>query len=295
MSIEVMNRVWKYSKQSSTDLLLLLAIADHCDADGIAWPGIKKLAEKTRTSERQTTRNVDKLANSGELFLLRQCGRGHSNLYFITVGLNRDEIVQILEDRFDLDKDIWSLADSIINQSTAVKGDTDVSIYEEIKGDTGDIKGDTGDQEKVTPVTIKGDIAMSPEPSINRHIETSIEPGPLCQSLLKVCQKDFLFVQDNKWLKEKMLATLGYLVKQQAQPADVVGFGDWQRDHHWTGKNGNAPSFDNVGALWPEYKNWIKNGRPNGVYRNGHRQMAEPTAEDIERNRKIQAAFDALA
>ena len=113
MSVRTITRVWEYSNQSSTDLLLLLAIADHADDDGVCWPGISRLAKKTRTSERQTIRNVEKLARRGEIFLSRQCGRGHSNLYFITAGLSQDEIEQTLRGRFELGEEAVKTASSI--------------------------------------------------------------------------------------------------------------------------------------------------------------------------------------
>jgi len=169
MSVRTVTRVWEHSKQSSTDLLLLLAIADHADDDGVCWPGIPRLAAKTRTSERQTIRNVEKLAQSGEIFLSRQCGRGNSNLYFITVGLPQDEITRILQSRFDMGHEAFAMAESIIN--TALKGDADDRFYQEKKVTPVTLKGDI-QRKKVTPVTLKGDIAMSPEP-----LEPSIEPS----------------------------------------------------------------------------------------------------------------------
>lgn len=166
MSVRTITRVWDHSKQSSTDLLLLLAIADHADDDGVCWPGIARLAQKTRTSERQTIRNIEKLAKSGEVFLSRQCGRGNSNLYFITVGLTPDEVTQVLISRFDMPED-----KAQITLESIIKGDTGDRVLSEKKVTSGTIKGDI-QRKKVTPVTLKGDIAMSPEP-----LEPSIEPS----------------------------------------------------------------------------------------------------------------------
>jgi len=169
MSVRTITRVWEYSKQSSTDLLLLLAIADHADDDGVCWPGIPRLAAKTRTSERQTIRNVEKLAQSGEIFLSRQCGRGNSNLYFITVGLSQDEIIQTLQSRFEIGYEAVKITESLT--SAMLKGDTGDRVYQEKKVTSSAIKGDI-QRKKVTSATLKGDIAMSPEP-----LEPSIEPS----------------------------------------------------------------------------------------------------------------------
>ena len=53
MSIAWMNYVWEHSDQKGTSLLLLLAIADHANDDGICWPSVARLAHKARTTKRQ--------------------------------------------------------------------------------------------------------------------------------------------------------------------------------------------------------------------------------------------------
>ncbi len=67
MSIAVSSQVWEYSRQKSGNLLVLLAIADHADERGIAWPGIPLLARKTRLSERHVRRCLISLAVADEL------------------------------------------------------------------------------------------------------------------------------------------------------------------------------------------------------------------------------------
>lgn len=67
MSIKVMTNVWEHSAMKGSALLLLLAIADHADDDGLAFPGTEKLAKKIRMSERQVKRLRQILYKSGEL------------------------------------------------------------------------------------------------------------------------------------------------------------------------------------------------------------------------------------
>jgi len=253
MSVRTVTRVWEHSKQSSTDLLLLLAIADHADDDGVCWPGIPRLAAKTRTSERQTIRNVEKLAQSGEIFLSRQCGRGNSNLYFITVGLPQDEITRILQSRFDMGHEAFAMAESIIN--TALKGDADDRFYQEKKVTSSAIKGDI-QRKKVTPVTLKGDIAMSPEP-----LEPSIEPSikerrqyqrppaiPAVQVFVEVTGKYCLNTTQIKVLSDRIGDTPVALNKWREvvthwslcgnKLTNVTGMLDWFRDGIPQYKNG---------------------------------------------------------
>ena len=45
MSVRYMSMVWEYSQHKGVQLLLLLAIADHCNDDGLAYPSIGRLAK----------------------------------------------------------------------------------------------------------------------------------------------------------------------------------------------------------------------------------------------------------
>src|SRR5262245_22249580 len=70
MSIKVATEVWRGSRHKSGNLLVLLALADHADELGKAWPGVPSLARKARLSERHTRRCLGELLASGELEIL---------------------------------------------------------------------------------------------------------------------------------------------------------------------------------------------------------------------------------
>lgn len=96
MSIAVMTRVWSESQQKGSRLLLLLAIADHADEMGFAWPGITLLAEKIRMSVRQTKRLLTELEETGELYVDR--AEYHSR-YVVTTGMTQEQIIATLTDK----------------------------------------------------------------------------------------------------------------------------------------------------------------------------------------------------
>ena len=84
MSIELINAVWKHSQQKKSGALVVLqAIADYANADGIAWPAVATLARKTRMSKRNLQRWLSALQRDGELQVLRNKGRRGSNVYKI--------------------------------------------------------------------------------------------------------------------------------------------------------------------------------------------------------------------
>ena len=81
-----MTDVWEFSKHKGSDLLVLLAIADHVgDQNGMAWPSIPHLAEKCRMSHRNTRYCVKALIASGELLLVRQGDGNKSSVYRLNI------------------------------------------------------------------------------------------------------------------------------------------------------------------------------------------------------------------
>lgn len=61
MSISIMTRVWAESQHKGSELLLLLAIADNANNQGVAYPSRRTLAKKTRMSDRHVKRLVQVL------------------------------------------------------------------------------------------------------------------------------------------------------------------------------------------------------------------------------------------
>jgi DNA-binding HxlR family transcriptional regulator len=76
-----MAAVWQHGPRSPEDLLALLAIADHANDDGVAYPGIARLAEKCRVTERTLRRTLRRLEDGGWLETTIGGGRSHTNLY----------------------------------------------------------------------------------------------------------------------------------------------------------------------------------------------------------------------
>jgi len=148
MSIAWMNYVWEHSRQKGTSLLMLLAIADHANDDGLCWPSVARLAHKARTTKRQAQRVIAYLEETGEILVDRGDGRTHTSVYQIK-------------------GDIYATKGDIQGQ----KGD----ISAPQKGDIQRVKGDIS-EERVTSGARKGDIAMSPDPSVT-IIEPSLEPS----------------------------------------------------------------------------------------------------------------------
>lgn len=192
MSIAVMTRVWAKSKQKSGALLLMLALADFANDDGIAWPSVKTLAAKSRLSERQCQRIIDRLQAKGELYAMPATGRGHTNLYFVAVGLDQPTI------------------------HSTLKGEVFTPFKIEQKGDISDGK-------RVTSATRKGDIAVTPDPSLDPSVDPSISqasPADAFPELDEPIQNKVLDALKEKQAIENLKASLPVTDKPAKRPTD---------------------------------------------------------------------------
>jgi hypothetical protein len=86
MSIKVLNLVWGKSSQRGAGLLVLLAIADYANQEGLAWPSVPTLSSKARLTIRHTQRVLRKLVKMGELEIQKGQGPHGTNYYRVTLG-----------------------------------------------------------------------------------------------------------------------------------------------------------------------------------------------------------------
>jgi hypothetical protein len=125
--------------------LLLLALADHADDDGVAWPSVERLAAKSAVSARQVQRSLQQLEAEGWLVVDRGRGRGHTSRYRLAVARLRPN------------------------------GDAGVTHPGPGNGDVQGGKGDMEGLETVTPVSPEPS-REPPQPSTNARPATSAAP-----------------------------------------------------------------------------------------------------------------------
>jgi hypothetical protein len=133
MSIKLMTQVWQRLNCSGGELLLALALADIADDDGDRiYPSVSTLALKTRQSDRQVQRQLKKFRSLTWLQVKKSMkgGRSKTTRYRINpVWINGDNLSPF----------------------------PDRPMPERVTFET----------ERVTSETLKGDIAMSPDPSLS--------------------------------------------------------------------------------------------------------------------------------
>ena len=89
MSNELLTAIWNDAPVEGTQLLLLLALADQANDEGVCWPSIRKIAKRCRVSERTAQRMLKSLEGEGLIRVTRRRvgERQTSNLYqVITPG-----------------------------------------------------------------------------------------------------------------------------------------------------------------------------------------------------------------
>ena len=87
MSVRAMAWAWR-QQLSGPEKLVLMAIADHADDDGICWPGNAHIARKCNLSQRSVQRHIKNLIDNGYMTAhrrYRETGGQTSNRYVLNV------------------------------------------------------------------------------------------------------------------------------------------------------------------------------------------------------------------
>ena len=240
MSIKVMSYIWDHpivDGPKGSELLLLLAIADHAADDGYCWPTIGILAAKIRMTERSVMRFVQALEKRGELYVVRS---NRNNRYVVRMGRTDAQVEAVLEQRKESTGDKLSHDKMTRDSAVTSIGDTCVTSI-----------GDNG-------VTL-----IISEPSMNHHDDEQkafIEQTPPTEaadgrawflSLASLCVVDLtvatkaqtgLLGQSSKKLKDAGVT-----------PEQIDAFGSWWYENDWRGKQDQPPTPSQVRSEWGKF------------------------------------------
>lgn len=101
MAWQVSKRVWSHAQNiKSSDKVMLLALADKADENGICWPkfdtSYETLADMVGVNRRSAIRIIDNLCEAGHVLKAETVGRGNSNIFVVLSGLESIEISNLL-------------------------------------------------------------------------------------------------------------------------------------------------------------------------------------------------------
>ena len=89
MGVSAITAAWEKSQAAGGELLVLLALADQADDEGVCWPSVITLAGKSRLKKRQVIRVLESLTKRGdvEVWKYRIDGKGpERNVYRLVLG-----------------------------------------------------------------------------------------------------------------------------------------------------------------------------------------------------------------
>ena len=86
MSIRIMSAVWERDDLTSTQKLVLLALADWANDEGLCWPSIEQLIKKSSLKKRAVQITIRSLEESGFVYREERVGKG--NRYWIKIPVH---------------------------------------------------------------------------------------------------------------------------------------------------------------------------------------------------------------
>jgi hypothetical protein len=94
VSVKAMSWVFEHSRSALADRLVLLAIADHANNDGLdAWPSVATIARKARVGRSTAFRSIERLVELGEITVESGGGRGRRNCYQLLMERSQNDTV----------------------------------------------------------------------------------------------------------------------------------------------------------------------------------------------------------
>lgn len=83
MSIKVMSQVWERSDLDPYERLVVLCLADHANDEGVCYPSVGRLCDRTGMKERGVQNVIKRLSERGILTVEKNAGMKGANLYTI--------------------------------------------------------------------------------------------------------------------------------------------------------------------------------------------------------------------
>ena len=240
MSVKIMGIVWE-ADLPQREKFVLLAYADHADHDGNnVYPSIGLIAWKTGYEPRSIQR-ITKVKIDKNILIPSGSSKYGTNKYSIAV-------------------DMLPRLSPYLGGDKLSGGRYGGDILSGVRQGGGDILTPGGDI-----LTPGGDIAVSPDPSFKPSIKPSYrtveeEYKERLKTALVVGGIEHIQMQDRffscfhiniDWDRKDGKNFLKWL-KDRPHEQSIESFSSWWYANDWRGKQGQAPSIDQIKTLWPQ-------------------------------------------
>jgi hypothetical protein len=195
MSFEVVEKVLDNGPADRTETLLLVAIAEHADDDGYAWPGVEKIAHRTRCCKRQAIRLIKKLSLDGWIVTLPKSAGESKKVTAYQFNLTK------IADRESHDVQIAREKASREENKLRKSKSGDIQIAPEKSGDISGHSQVTFPKSQVTFEPFSGDISRFP--ILKNRQGTVIEEPSLALTSVEVHAEDFQLTEMDSFLSKK--------------------------------------------------------------------------------------------
>lgn len=269
-----MSWVWQHSAATGSDRLVLLAIADEADDQGLnAFPSVATISRKARVDRSTTLRALERLEHSGEIVTMRPetRGRGRTNRYGVVMDRDLEEVSALLSG----ETKETSQSDTISHQERSL------SATNTRAGETSQPATNTGEEMVAERSRIGGRKVASrvhnPDPDPYTPIPNGIGDGASTKA-------PSLPDPDQDWGPLKSIETLC----RQLGAEDLLDLEYWKRVDALT--EGTQIYYDDQ---LRKYIAWWETKPPSARHRNRRRGFMNWIKEDISREnwRKRRAAI----
>lgn len=229
-----MTRVWEHAEYKESTLLILLALADFADDNGICWPEVPTLAAKARVSDRRAIDIIQALEKDGAIVYQRGGGRGRRSLYGVLVGLTDEQ-----KERVKLYHRNYFSENKTVKPG-AIKGE--LQRKERVNYSVNSRKG-SEQQDAPNPDPIRH-VDPSIDPSVGESAKKDTEKHSRTLSELALAIADVCKINPKiatKRQREQLNEAYQSLKAIRATPAEVQQRGGWWNANDWRAKKESRP------------------------------------------------------
>jgi hypothetical protein len=303
MAWQVSKRVWdsiktkegQKEKIDASERLMLLALADKADEQGICWPkhdtSYQTLGDMVGVNRRSAIRLIDNLSEMGHIWKSETVGRGHSNIFIIIIGLSEAEIkgrlalIGVTDDTNN--KEEKALPETPIkgSEKEMVLPVTQNGVMDDTNKGVNGVTGNTQSFLKSPSIPTDSPKGALPKPDqklkAREPTEKQLQAQAMFVALVNACRYDLSLISEKE--RGALNQAEARMRQNKFTPADVEGFSEWWYANDWRGQKDQAPTLKDIKENWGRYKAFLngeKGGsnpqnKPelnrNGVYKNGRK------------------------
>jgi hypothetical protein len=304
MAWQVSKRVWDSIKTEgdkkkgvdASERLMLLALADKADENGICWPkhdtSYQTLGDMVGVNRRSAMRLADNLAKAGHIWKSETAGRGHSNIFIVTIGLSEAEtkerlaLIGVTDDTNTNEGKVLPEAPIIEPEKEMVLPVTQNGVMDDTNKGLNGVTGNTQSNKSPSNPSLspKGD---GDEKKPKQVKTPPLESETMFVTLAKICQYNLKVISEDT--KGMIGQTAKILIKAGLNPDDLAAFESWWYDNDWRGKKKEAPKPHQIRETLGQFQSF--QGRQKAARPRSLPDSPEPEKPDLTPEERILALF----